>query len=447
MSSILLQPRHLIVIVCLGASVLFSPRTIWAASQLSLSWVDNSTDEDGFSVERKTGASGAYTQVTTTTANVTSYLDTDVKDGTTYCYRVQSFNSGGSSAYSNEACGTVTPPPSSPPPATQTFSVTVSIVGQGVVSSSPAGISCAPTCQANMSQGVTTTLTAKADAGWQFSSWKGDCAGQGAACTLTIDQTKNVTANFFHPAGTPAAAALSNLGTFRNGVWLIDNGNYYWEGCTVDTCVTFGSSGDQPVVGYWGTSTQRRIGVFRQGAWYLDNGNLRFDGCSGGDICVSLGGSGDQAVVGDINGDGKTELGVFNNGKWYFDTGNYRWDGCGTDICARGFGLYGDQAVMGDWDGDGRAEIGTFRNGDWFLDNGNRRWDGCGVDKCIRGFGQSGDYPVVGDWNGDGRSKIGVFRRGEWHLDNGNGVWDSCAVDKCVTGIGTAADLPISKGP
>ena len=30
------------------------------AAQLQLSWVDNSTDETGFKIERKTGATGTY---------------------------------------------------------------------------------------------------------------------------------------------------------------------------------------------------------------------------------------------------------------------------------------------------------------------------------------------------------------------------------------------------
>jgi hypothetical protein len=450
MSSIRIQPRLVIAFIFVAVSSL-CVQSLAAAAQLSLSWVDNSADEEGFTIERKTEPNGAYGQISTTAANVTTYLDASVAAGTTYCYRVRAFNLGGASNSSNEACGATpsasppSPSPSPPPPSPQTYSVTISVVGQGVVASNPAGISCAPTCQKTFSSGVAVAFTARSNTGWQFRGWEGRCAGHGATCSLTINQATNITANFARVAET--TTTLSSFGTFRNGIWSVDNKNFRWEGCAVDTCVTFGAAGDQPVMGYWGTSARKHVGVFRQGAWYLDNGNRRFDGCSGGDICLSLGASGDQAAVGDMNGDGKTDVGVFNNGSWRFDTGNYRWDDCTTDICINGFGTRGDQAVVGDWNGDGRAEIGVYRDGIWFLDkNGNRRWDGCRVDQCA-GLGRAGDYATVGDWDGDRKSQIGVLRGGQWILDNGNGIWEGCTIDKCVNGFGAAGDLPVSRGP
>jgi hypothetical protein len=78
-----------------------------APAQLTLTWQDNSNDEDNFAIERKTGTNGAYSQLASVAANVTSYLDTDVTSGVTYCYRVQAVNNAGASAYTNEACKTV----------------------------------------------------------------------------------------------------------------------------------------------------------------------------------------------------------------------------------------------------------------------------------------------------------------------------------------------------
>lgn len=57
-----------------------------AAAQLSLTWVDASTNEDGFKVERKTGSAGAYEQLATVAAGTTGYVDGTVTAGTTYCY-------------------------------------------------------------------------------------------------------------------------------------------------------------------------------------------------------------------------------------------------------------------------------------------------------------------------------------------------------------------------
>ncbi len=47
-----------------------------------------------------------FTQITVVGANVTSYTDFSLKDGTVYCYRVRAFNKNGDSTYTNEACGT-----------------------------------------------------------------------------------------------------------------------------------------------------------------------------------------------------------------------------------------------------------------------------------------------------------------------------------------------------
>jgi hypothetical protein len=80
---------------------------IAAPAQLTLTWQDNSNDEDNFAIERKTGTNGTYSQLASVAANVTSYSDAGVTSGITYCYRVQAVNSAGASAYTNEACKTV----------------------------------------------------------------------------------------------------------------------------------------------------------------------------------------------------------------------------------------------------------------------------------------------------------------------------------------------------
>lgn len=89
--------------------------TAITASHLDLRWTDNSTNEDGFRLERKTGASGTYAAIATVGANLNSYSDTSVSGNTTYYYRVCAYNDGGDSAWSNEA--NVTTPAAPPPPA------------------------------------------------------------------------------------------------------------------------------------------------------------------------------------------------------------------------------------------------------------------------------------------------------------------------------------------
>jgi transcriptional regulator CtsR len=77
------------------------------SDQIVISWIDNSTSETGFKIERKTGAGGTYAQLATVGANATSYSDSGLTENTTYYYRVKAYNAGGDSSCSNEA-GTTT---------------------------------------------------------------------------------------------------------------------------------------------------------------------------------------------------------------------------------------------------------------------------------------------------------------------------------------------------
>ncbi|MEC4675681.1 MAG: S8 family serine peptidase [Nitrospirota bacterium] len=78
-----------------------------SAGQINLAWTDNSTNETGFSIERKTGA-GSFAEIATVGANATTYSNTGLAEQTTYTYRVRAYNASGDSAYSNEASATTT---------------------------------------------------------------------------------------------------------------------------------------------------------------------------------------------------------------------------------------------------------------------------------------------------------------------------------------------------
>ena len=77
--------------------------TAASTSQINLSWTDNSTNETGFKVQRKTGT-GAYADIATVNKDVTAYADKGLTPSTTYTYRVYAYNTGGNSlTYTNEA--------------------------------------------------------------------------------------------------------------------------------------------------------------------------------------------------------------------------------------------------------------------------------------------------------------------------------------------------------
>jgi titin len=94
-----------------------------SATSVAVSWSDNSNNETGFKLERKTGSGGTWALYSTLGANATSFSNTSVTVGTTYYYRVYAYNATGPSAYfSNEASatptGTVPSMPGSPSPGT-----------------------------------------------------------------------------------------------------------------------------------------------------------------------------------------------------------------------------------------------------------------------------------------------------------------------------------------
>jgi hypothetical protein len=170
-----------------------------SAAQLTLSWIDNAGGTTTFNIERKTGAAGTYAWIGTTGTGVTSYLDSAVVPGTTYCYRVKASSALGDSGYSNEACGT---------PAAG-FDVSVVTTGSGTVVSAPGGITCPGSCVQSYAAGTVLTLTATPATGSSFSGWSGGgCAGA-ALCVLTGNAPATVTAAFTSTGGSSSLTAPS----------------------------------------------------------------------------------------------------------------------------------------------------------------------------------------------------------------------------------------------
>ena len=78
----------------------------YSTSRIDLAWTDNSSNEDGFKVERSADGTN-FTQVSTTAANSTSYSDTGLSTSTTYYYQVRAASAlNGDSAFSNVASAT-----------------------------------------------------------------------------------------------------------------------------------------------------------------------------------------------------------------------------------------------------------------------------------------------------------------------------------------------------
>lgn len=87
-----------------------------SSSQITLEWMDNSHNEQGFKIERSFNGTSGWTQIAAVDAGTDAaglknrYYDTGLSDLTEYYYRVRACNIGGDSGYSNTANATVLPP-------------------------------------------------------------------------------------------------------------------------------------------------------------------------------------------------------------------------------------------------------------------------------------------------------------------------------------------------
>lgn len=90
--------------------------------------------------------------------------------------------------------------------------------GEGAVTSVPAGIDCGPDCEEGFEEGRTVTLTAEAAAGSSFDGWEGgECTGT-AACVVTMDRERSVSAAFLRdPVSFPVTVRVEEGGELPVG--------------------------------------------------------------------------------------------------------------------------------------------------------------------------------------------------------------------------------------
>jgi|GEM_PF-2288786 len=71
-------------------------------TELDLTWTDNANNESGYKIERRISG-GNFSPLTTVEANISTFHDSGLTPGTTYIYRCVATNTGGDSAFSNDA--------------------------------------------------------------------------------------------------------------------------------------------------------------------------------------------------------------------------------------------------------------------------------------------------------------------------------------------------------
>jgi hypothetical protein len=119
---------------------------------------------------------------------------------------------------------------SEPPPRPSPERLNLSVAGEGTISG--AGASCSTTCSASVPYVVEercihkptgdicnwftdpqdVRVSAAPSRGWSFAGWAGDCTGTGT-CTVTMSNTRTVSASFTNPAPTVTLSALGSTVT------------------------------------------------------------------------------------------------------------------------------------------------------------------------------------------------------------------------------------------
>lgn len=91
------------------------------------------------------------------------------------------------------------------------YSLSVSKIGGGRVTSNVAGIDCGASCTASYSSGTMVTLTATPDSGSSFASWGGACSGTSPTCIVNMNAARSVSVTF-------AATCTSTVDTDNDGI-------------------------------------------------------------------------------------------------------------------------------------------------------------------------------------------------------------------------------------
>ena len=95
--------------------------------------------------------------------------------------------------------------------------------GNGLLTSSPPGLSCPGTCTSSFPSNATVRLNAAASPGSVFAGWAGACTGTGA-CVITMDKVQSVTATFAAEANsyvvtlTPTGSGTGRVDSSPSGI-------------------------------------------------------------------------------------------------------------------------------------------------------------------------------------------------------------------------------------
>jgi len=213
--------------------------TAVSTSQINLNWADSNT-EDVFQIERKTGAGGTWSQISSVLANIISYPDFSVSAGTNYFYRVRAVNGAGSSAYSSEVSVTTHSSNSTLRALTLTSSP-----GGVSVSASPSPAGGFTGGVGSYQDGTAVTLTAPANFGSQvFVRWEKNGAQWATSTSTSIVMDQVITMNMVYGTSAPGAVVTPSISP--NGGAFTDSVSISVSSATPDARIHYTLDGNEP---------------------------------------------------------------------------------------------------------------------------------------------------------------------------------------------------------
>ena len=209
--------------------------TAASPTQINLSWTDNSTNETGFKIQRRTG-SESYAIVGNANTDILTFSDTGLTPSTTYVYRVYAYNAAGDSpTYSNEVTVTTTAIISLPTlttTAASSIANTTAVSGGTISSDGGAAITVRGVCWST-SPNPTIALTTKTTDGAGIGVFTSSITGLTAGTTYYVRAyaTNNVGTAYGNQVSFTSKSVLFSATEYVNSPWQIDwpvsiGGNY-----------------------------------------------------------------------------------------------------------------------------------------------------------------------------------------------------------------------------
>ena len=161
------------------------------ATSIQIQWSDRTPGETRYEILRQIVGGGASTVIVP--ANTTSFVHTGLSAGVSVDYRVRACDGLGCSDFSNVAHGRTG------------AKLTISLMGSGKVTSTPASITCgigATDCTEVYNPGTSVNLRPTPyinlfkHIAWEFDHWEGACSGQSFICSVSMTGAKSARAVF-----------------------------------------------------------------------------------------------------------------------------------------------------------------------------------------------------------------------------------------------------------